>query len=84
MILDLHKKGDALTECSEQLAREYWEQSMRVAARMNPDAITLDWSALSEADRKFQIVTMRSLLYRGVIVCTKIEHRIKFSLRERV
>ena len=76
-------KTDVLGPCSEHLAREYHEQSMRLA---EPTGLLapVAWEGLSPDERQLAVVTMRSLLYRGVIVCTKTGHRIRFSLRERV
>lgn len=81
-----HQKGTMLTECSEHLAREYHEQQVRLATRTRgpESAKAIEWDTLLPAERELAVLTMRSMLYRGVIVCTKIDHRIKFSLRERV
>ena len=86
VIAEHHKKGAMLTECSEHLAREHHEQQVRFAIRTRgPESVkAIGWDTLLPADRELAVLTMRSLLYRGVIVCTKIEHRIKFSLRGRV
>ena len=72
-----------LDECSAHLAREYHAQAARLGDRLGILA-AYSWDDLSPDQQRLAVVTMRSLLYRGVIVCTKIEHRIKFSLRERV
>jgi hypothetical protein len=74
-----------LTECAEHIAREHHEQQRRLVERMGGvpgyDAEPPPWDQLPADTRELAARTMYSLLYRGVIVCTLPEHRIKISLR---
>jgi hypothetical protein len=86
VLIEQVRKRNVLTECSEHLAREYHEQQVRLATRTRgpESAKAIEWDTLLPAERELAVLTMRSLLYRGVIVCTKLDHRVKFGLRERV
>lgn len=79
--------GAVLDECAEHIAREYSKAMVLRSLRSSKAPASVSWPLpawenLPEESRELAIATMRSLLYRGVILCPLPEHRIGIDLRD--